>query len=227
MYVDEGILVNRIKNAALTYRQYLVGKTFMFIYDDKKIEVIFKKESFLHLTGVGSKLYARDFYKKAERKTLRKSEIYFDASHPADFADIKTQYLSKLYELTISDIFIFEDIVTMTATYSLGLTNLEFTLCCGKNTDKMGNVLNDCYVPYSFRIGEIDNSKFGDMQEVEYILSKPTTQSKYSEITYGIQDNLQSLNESIRSKLDKKLITTAESKIEKYQELIQLEEKIS
>lgn len=29
MYIDKGVLVSRIKNAAQTYSQYLVGKTYM------------------------------------------------------------------------------------------------------------------------------------------------------------------------------------------------------
>jgi len=209
MYLDKRILVSRIEAAVQTYKQYLVGKTFMFIYGNSKIEVIFKVESFMHLTGVASTLYPKDFYKKAERKTLRQTEIMFDSEHPADLADIKTQCLHKLYELTINDIFIADDIVTMTATFAFGLTNLEFVLCCGKNTDKNGKVMNECYVPYSFRIEEIGNEKFGDLYEVKYIFSKLTNKNKYSEITYGEQANLNLLNEEIKNKLDMELFADA------------------
>lgn len=202
MYIDREVLVSRIKGAAQTYKRYLVGRTFMFVYWNRKIEVIFKIESFMHLTGVSSTLYPKDFYKKAERGTLRQTEIMFDSDHPADFADIKTQYLHRLYELTIDDILIADDIVTMTATYAFGLTNLEFVLCCGKNTDKYGNVINDCYVPYSFRIEEIDNGRFGELHEVKYIFSKMTIRNKYSEITYGNKIDLNLLNEEVKSKLD-------------------------
>lgn len=202
MYIDKSVLVNRIKSAVQTYKQYLVGRTFMFVYGNKKIEVIFKVESFMHLTGVASTLYPKDFYKKAERRTLRQTEIMFDSEHPADFADIKTQYLHRLYELTIDDIVIADDIVTMTATYAFGLTNLNFVLCCGKNTDKRGNLIDDCFVPYSFRIEEIANGMFGDLHEVKYIFSKPTSQRKYSEITFGEKENLKFLNEEVKVKLD-------------------------
>lgn len=221
MKIDEGILAARIKGAAQTYKKYLIGKTFMFVYGDKKIEVIFKKDAFLHLTGVGTTLSAKDFFKKAERKTLRKGELYIDADHPADFADIKTQHLSRLYELTISSIFLYEDIVTMTATYSLGLANLEFTLCCGKNTDKNGIQTNE-YIPYSFRIGDIDNSKFGDMHEVEYIFSKPTSQKKYSDISYSNHSNLKILTQEIIDTLEEQLIIK-----NSIADVLSLEEKIS
>lgn len=206
MYIDKGVLVSRIKNATQTYSQYLVGKTYMFVYGDKLIEVIFKTESFLHLTGVSSTLYPKDFYKKAKRKQLKQSEIGFDSKHPADFADIKTQQLDKLYELTIKDILLVDNVITMTATFAVGLTNLSIVLCCGKNTDKNGNVINDCYVPYSFRVEEIDNGKFGDIFEVDYVFCKPTTQNKYSEMTYGNADNLKNLSEEIKQKLDEDIL---------------------
>lgn len=206
MYIDKGVLVSRINDAAQIYKEYLVGRTFMFVYEDKKIEVIFKVESFMHLSGVASKLYPKDFYKKAEKRTLKQTEIMFDSDHPADFADIKTQYLHRLYELTVDDILIADDIVTMTATYAFGLTNLNFILCFGKNTDKKGKVVDDCYVPYSFRIEEISNDKYGNLYDVKYVFSKLTNKNKYSEITFGEKENLESLNEDIKNKLDSVLL---------------------
>ncbi|MEG1992091.1 MAG: hypothetical protein RR056_01795 [Acetivibrio sp.] len=112
------------------------------------------------------------------------------------------QYLHRLYELTIDDIFIADDIVTMTATYAFGLTNLNFVLCCGKNTDKSGNIIDDCFVPYSFRIEKIANGMFGELHEVKYIFSKLTSQRKYSKITFGEKENLKFLKEELKVKLD-------------------------
>ncbi len=89
---------------------------------------------------------------------------------------------------------------------TLGLTNLKFVLCCGRNTDKMGNIINDCYVPYSFRIEEIKNNKFGEIYTVEYILSKTTSKSNYSEITYEEVNNLKFLSDEIKNKLDEILL---------------------
>ncbi|MDD3279546.1 MAG: PBECR4 domain-containing protein [Lachnospiraceae bacterium] len=206
MYIDKRQLVTRIKDAAITYQQYLVGQTYMFVYDQKKIEVIFKVDSFMHLTGVASTLKAKDFYKKAVRKSLKASEIKFDSKHPADFADIKTRYIKRLYELTITDIFIAEDILTMTATYAFGMTNLEFVLCCGKNTDKAGNVIDDCYVPYSFRVEEIDNGKFQELFEVDYIFKKSTNQNKYPQMTFGNTEKVKFLDQEIKDKLENCLI---------------------
>lgn len=202
MYVSKRALVARIKTAASTYKQYLAGKTFMFVYGGEYLEVIFKNDSFMHLTGVASTLSAKDFMKKTFRRSLKHSEIYFDTNHPADFADIKTQHLHRLYELTISEVLLAKDINSMTAIYSIGVTNLEFVLCFGDNTDKAGNKFNDCLVPYSFRIEEIKNDKFGDLFEVDFIFSKNTNSNKYTELTYGNIENLDKLNKDIYQKLD-------------------------
>lgn len=62
----------------------------MFVYEDKFVEVLFKKSAFMHLTGVSSNLKSEDFYKHAlARNGLRPAEIYFDINHPYDLADKK------------------------------------------------------------------------------------------------------------------------------------------
>lgn len=51
--IGKSKIIKRIHKAALSYNQYLLGKTYMFVYDNQFVEVLFKKSSFLHLTGVG------------------------------------------------------------------------------------------------------------------------------------------------------------------------------
>lgn len=75
-----------------------------------------------------------------------------------------------------------------------------------------GNVISNCYVPYSFRIEEIDNGKFTDLYDVDYIFSKPTTQNKYTEITYGDTDTLNQICDEILIKLDINKISKLEEK---------------
>ncbi len=43
----------------------------------------------------------------------------------------------------------------MTFKYSIGITNLEFVICLGDDTDSEGNIRSKCMVPYSFRVEEI------------------------------------------------------------------------
>lgn len=58
-------IIRRIHNAAKKYKDYFVGNTYMFVYEQQHVEVIFKKSSFLHLTGVNTNLTAENFYTHA------------------------------------------------------------------------------------------------------------------------------------------------------------------
>ena len=49
---DRKEIVARIGDAAKLYRDRLVGKRFMYVFDGRYIEVIYKAENFRHLTGV-------------------------------------------------------------------------------------------------------------------------------------------------------------------------------
>lgn len=61
--MGKSAILKKIHNAAKNYQRYLAGKTFMYVYEGKSIEVVFKNSSFLHLTGVNTKLKAKEFYK--------------------------------------------------------------------------------------------------------------------------------------------------------------------
>ena len=51
-----------IHRSALKYKEIFVGNTYMFVFNNDYVEVMFKKSSFMHLTGVASCLKADDFY---------------------------------------------------------------------------------------------------------------------------------------------------------------------
>lgn len=196
-------IIRRIYNAAKKYKEYFVGNTYMFVYENQYIEVMFKKSSFLHLTGVDTNLNAEDFYKHAlVRNGLRPQEVLFGEDNPYDLADKKTQYLADLYKITLTDVVIATDIDTMTFKYSIGITNLEFVICLGDDTDFAGNITSKCKVPYSFRVEEIENEKFGELYGVTHVLKKKTGSKKYSELTFGETDTIKDLTEEIREKID-------------------------
>lgn len=198
-------IIRRIHNAANTYKDYFVGNTYMFVYGDQYVEVIFKKSSFLHLTGVNTKLNSENFYDHALRhRGLRPQEIFFDRDHPYDLADKKTNCLSDLYKITIQDILIATDLNTMTLTYAIGITNLEFVICLGNATDKAGNLINNYMVPYSFRVETIQNNKFNDLFEVTHILKKRTGNKKYNTLTFGDETSIKHLSKEIKEKIELK-----------------------
>ena len=65
--------------AADIYGRYLAGKSFLYVME--YFEVLFPISHFLHLTGVGSKLSAKDFYKNARKSKLSVNQFYFDDRH--------------------------------------------------------------------------------------------------------------------------------------------------
>ena len=70
-----------IIDSAEIYSQNLAGKVFLYVYGEEYFEVSFPVDHFLHLTGVETRLSARDFYKNAKKTILTNNQFYFDARH--------------------------------------------------------------------------------------------------------------------------------------------------
>lgn len=107
-----------------------------------------------------------------------------------------------MYKITVTDVMIATDIKTMTFKYSIGITNLEFVICLGEDTDYAGNLVSKCMVPYSFRVEEIENSKCGNLYEVTHILKKNTGQKKYNTLTFGSRESIKDLPMEIQEKME-------------------------
>lgn len=75
-------LVRQIITAAKLYKQNLVGKKFLYIFDCGYIEVIFRAKDFRHLTGVDTNLSAMGFYMMACKGILTANQISFSSRHP-------------------------------------------------------------------------------------------------------------------------------------------------
>ena len=70
-----------IIDSAEIYSQNLAGKVFLYVSGEEYFEVSFPVDHFLHLTGVETRLSARDFYKNAKKTILTNNQFYFDARH--------------------------------------------------------------------------------------------------------------------------------------------------
>ena len=116
-----------IIEAAIVYSQSLAGKTFLYVCGDEYFEVSFPIDHFLHLTGVETRLSAKDFYKNAKKSILTNNQFYFDARHVYANAKRKLPCLKRLPELTNEMVCVLKNMETMTITYKLSVTNLEFT----------------------------------------------------------------------------------------------------
>ena len=58
-------IIPEIYAAALEYKNNMVGKTFLYVFDNRFIEVIFKTDNFKHLLGIASTLTPNEFYNEA------------------------------------------------------------------------------------------------------------------------------------------------------------------
>ena len=168
-----------IIDSAAIYSQSLAGKAFLYVYGEDFFEVSFPVDHFLHLTGVETKLSAKDFYKNAKKAKLTNSQFYFDARHIYANAKKKLPCLKRLPELTNEMVCVLKDMQTMTITCKLSVTNLEFTLGLTENTDRSGNKINDFFLPMSLRVKDSSVEKSNDGEIIDFIFSKDASVAKY------------------------------------------------
>ncbi|WP_337643149.1 PBECR4 domain-containing protein, partial [Anthropogastromicrobium sp.] len=161
------------------YSQNLAGKVFLYVYGNEFFEVSFPVDHFLHLTGVETRLSAKDFYKNAKRAILTNNQFYFDTRHPYANAKKKLPCLKRLPELTNDTVCILKDMRTLTIVYKLSVTNLEFTLGLTENTDDKGNKINDFFLPMSLRVEDSSVEKSNDGEVVDFIFSRDASVSRY------------------------------------------------
>lgn len=177
-----------IIKASEIYRDKLAGKVFLFIYGDNWFEVVFKTDRFLHLTGVSTQLSAQDFYNKATKKKLTEKQFDFTKQHPFETARKKLPCLIRLPELTTSLVCVVKDLATITLTYKIGLTNLDFTLGLTENIDADGVKINNWFLPRTLRTKDraIETSKDSDF--IDFVLEKNAAEDKYTKITFDCND---------------------------------------
>ena len=191
-----------IIDSAEIYSQNLAGKVFLYVYGEEYFEVSFPVDHFLHLTGVETRLSARDFYKNAKKTILTNNQFYFDARHPYANAKKKLPCLKRLPELTNDMVCILKDMETLRIIYKLSVTNLEFTLGLTENTDNNGNKINDYFLPMTLRVIDSSVEKSSDGEVVDFIFAKDASISKYD--TLLVEDKSKTIPDCIKHLISEK-----------------------
>ena len=175
----------QIIDAAKIYRDELAGKVFLYVYGETYFEVVFLTECFRHLTGVNSSISAKEFYNKAKNSTLSTGQIFYDAKHTYSGAKKKLPCLMALPSLTNDVVCVVKDMQTISVTYKIGVTNLNFTIGLSENRNRAGDKVNDWLLPRTLRVKDkaIENSS--DAEFVDFIFSKDASMVKYSTINYS------------------------------------------
>ena len=192
-----------IIDAAAVYSRDLAGKAFLYVYGEEYFEVSFPVDHFLHLTGVETKLSAKDFYKNAKKSKLTNRQFYFDGRHPYANAKKKLPCLKRLPELTNDTVCILKDMQTVTIIYKLSVTNLEFTLGLTENVDAEGKKLNDFFLPMSLRVEDSSIEKSLDGDIVDFIFSKDASLTRYD--TLLVEDKNKKIPECVKYLLSEHL----------------------
>jgi len=193
-----------ICNAAMEYKKNLVGKTFLYVFDNRYIEVMFKVSNFKHLTGVDSNLNAKSFYQLAVEGKLQGTQIYFSAQHPFQLSKKKIQHINNISNLATSESFLLENITTSTQTYKFGSTDLNFTLCFNKQNPT--GIKPDAYFTVESLRDEDCFVRSANVYSITHILAKANDSSLYTDVIY-IENgkNLSDIPQLVISKLSPEL----------------------
>ena len=202
----KNVIRQYIIDSAAIYSHSLAGKAFLYVYGEDFFKFLFPVDHFLHLTGVETKLSAKDFYKNAKKAKLTNSQFYFDGRHPYANARKKLPCLKRLPELTNDMVCILKDMQTVTIVYKLSVTNLKFTLGLTENTDVNGNKINDFFLPMSLRVKDKSVEKSKDGGIVDFIYSKDASVAKYD--TLLVKDRNKMIPDSIKHLISEKLYST-------------------
>lgn len=171
--------------ASKIYRDNLAGKVFLYVYGESYFEVVFPVDRFRHLTGVNSSISAKEFYEKAKDSTLSAGQIIFDREHTYRGAKKKLPCLLVLPSITNDVVCVVKDMRTVTITYKIGVTNLDFTIGLTANTRPDGSKINNWFLPRTLRVKDkaIENSV--DAEFVDFIFSKDASTDRYTQISYA------------------------------------------
>ncbi|MFR6136004.1 MAG: PBECR4 domain-containing protein [Blautia massiliensis (ex Durand et al. 2017)] len=202
---DREKIVQEIKIAADLYRKHLVGKRFLYVFEGRYIEVLYKAANLRHLTGVATNLSAKSFIVMQQKSCFRASR-YFTPQHPFSLCKRKIKHIGQIAMLAGSEGFMLEEIVTDTRTYKFGTTDLNFTLCLNKEYDDQGQQKGDCFVVESLR-DEDCFSKSRTAYTVTHIFSAPNDAKKYTTLLF-LDENamIDSLPDEIKNMLDQTLL---------------------
>ncbi len=190
--------------AAKQYKKKLVGKTFLYVFDGRYIEVMFKTSNFKHLTGVESNLSAKSFYKLAVDGKLQGTQIFFSAQHPFQLSKRKIQHINNISNLATSESFLLEDITTSTQTYKFGSTDLNFTLCFNKQNPT--GIKSDAYFTVESLRDEDCFDRSANVYSITHILARANDIPIYTDVLYIEKGkSLSDIPQSVFSKLSAEL----------------------
>lgn len=179
MKYDKKKAIDVIVNAAENYKKYLQDKVFLVIYIEnavvKTVQVEFRDNHFLHLTGVSTKLSAKRFYEKCINRKLSVEDFELDKSGKTQQKLIVLPFLHELlYHNCMIGNFINSGI-SIRADYFVG--NTKAILSVGFRYGKKVDFPATLYKEDVRKLSQPTN-------KVLAIFSRAYNQQRYTECTY-------------------------------------------
>ena len=198
--------VGIIHKCAALYNENLSGKNVLFVTIGKDsnvacFEALFRKQNFMHLTGVKSNMNSEFFYKAALNQRLSPSNISFDSGGTSE---LKLEALSQLMSIHTT--------ARIVGDYDNSSPLLITDKLAGTVTMTMGFVkVNDVYIPNTALKKDLrDISAQATRRKIAAIFTKPRNKTLYENLTYIAKDltidddNLASV---LSEKIDKNTLT--------------------
>lgn len=193
------LIRNNIISAAQVYKNSLVGRYYLYVFENNYFEMYYGTDNFLHLTGVGTELRASQFYELAKEGKLQSGQLFFNQRFPLTTAMKKTAHLIHLEKFVKEGYFIAKNLKTASVFYPYAITNIDQSVLLGLKEEMEKEV----YIPKSFRIkGNIfEKVTENNLFEINYILSKIDGERGYDRVLYQ-ERSLKELPQKILSKID-------------------------
>jgi hypothetical protein len=199
-YKDKVEMVrNNIISNAKMYKNKLVGRYYLYIFENQCFEMYYGKENFMHLTGAGSNLSPNQFYELAKKGKLQSKQMYFNSRYPLSNALKKTNNLNDLEKFINEGYFVIKDLETSSEVYPYAITNVDQSVLMGLKEE----ATNIC-IPKSFRVkGNVfDKAQEDKLFEIHYILSKTDKKGLYDTVLYKEKEDFEGLSREILDKID-------------------------
>ncbi|WP_308527422.1 PBECR4 domain-containing protein [uncultured Oscillibacter sp.] len=181
-----------IVSAAQSYSAHLTNRVFLYVFGEEYIEVMFRADDFLHLTGVDTRLFAKDFYSISRKAQLGLSQFFFKQQHPFELVKKKIPCLMRLHELTNRDVIILKDLSTGSLVYKIALTNLEFTIGMYEK--------DGMYSPQTLRVKDKTVERSAQGEVVDFIFERQYNEPKYKTCTFS--DPAKTIPDCVRDMLE-------------------------
>lgn len=174
---DKDLARKGIIRAAKSYSKHLSGKVFLYVFGNEYIEVMFRADDFLHMTGTGStKMNAREFFRHARDGHLRRDQFRFLENYPFHLVNRKLSCLVRVHELTDREVAVLKDMRTGSLVYKIALSNLEFSVGMYQR--------GPLYCPRTLRVKDKAFENSGGGEIVDFIFARRYEEAKYTTCTF-------------------------------------------